>query len=73
MRTPRSSARPTARSSALEHNLARLADDHARARSFAAALADSPRVSVDLPGVETNIVLARISGATSRPRRWSTN
>jgi threonine aldolase len=47
---------------ALEHNLARLADDHARARSFAAALADSPRVAVDLEGVETNIVLARVRG-----------
>jgi threonine aldolase len=45
---------------ALEHNLARLADDHARARSFAAALAGCPRVSVDVPGVETNIVLARL-------------
>jgi threonine aldolase len=45
---------------ALEHNLARLADDHARARAFAAALADSPRVSVDIAGVETNIVLARL-------------
>ena len=45
---------------ALEHNLDRLADDHARAREFAAALADSPRVSVDLAGVETNIVLAHL-------------
>ena len=45
---------------ALEHNLARLADDHARARRLAVALADSGRVSVDLPSVETNIVLARL-------------
>jgi threonine aldolase len=45
---------------ALEHNLHRLADDHVRARRLAAALADSPRVSVDLPAVETNIVLARL-------------
>jgi threonine aldolase len=45
---------------ALEHNLARLADDHARARRLATALAGSGRVSVDLPSVETNIVLARL-------------
>ena len=45
---------------ALEHNLARLADDHARARRLAMALAGSGRVSVDLPSVETNIVLARL-------------
>src|SRR6185295_2483629 len=31
-----------------------------RARSLAVALADSGRVSVDLPSVETNIVLARL-------------
>ena len=46
---------------ALEHNLARLADDHSRARSLAAAMAACPRVSVDLGAVETNIVLARLS------------
>jgi threonine aldolase len=45
---------------ALEYNLPRLADDHARARRLAVALADSGRVSVDLPSVETNIVLARL-------------
>jgi threonine aldolase len=45
---------------ALEHNLARLADDHARARSLAEALADCPRVAVDLDSVETNIVLAAL-------------
>jgi threonine aldolase len=45
---------------ALEHHMARLADDHARARALAAALADCARVSVDVPAVETNIVLARL-------------
>jgi threonine aldolase len=45
---------------ALEHNLARLADDHARARALAVTLARCPRVSVDVPAVETNIVLARL-------------
>ena len=43
---------------ALEHHRARLSDDHANARRFAEALvaANDPRVSVDLPSVETNIV-----------------
>ena len=45
---------------ALEHHVERLADDHVRARALAAALADCPRVSVDLAAVETNIVLARL-------------
>ena len=45
---------------ALEHHVERLADDHARARALATALADCPRVSVDLDAVETNIVLARL-------------
>ena len=46
---------------ALEHQLARLADDHARARALAAALSECPRVSVDLESVESNIVLARVA------------
>jgi threonine aldolase len=45
---------------ALEHNLERLADDHARARTLAAALERTARVTVDVPGVQTNIVLARL-------------
>ena len=44
----------------LEHHVARLADDHARARALAGVLADCPRVSVDVAAVETNIVLARL-------------
>ncbi len=40
---------------ALEHHVARLADDHARARTLAEALADA-RVPVDLEQVETNFV-----------------
>ena len=48
---------------ALENHLARLAEDHARARALAAVLADCPRVSVDLATVETNIVLARVRRA----------
>jgi len=42
---------------ALTHNVARLADDHARARRLAEAVADVGTGLVDLPTVETNIVL----------------
>jgi threonine aldolase len=45
---------------ALDNNVARLADDHARARTIAVALNGTPRVSVELDAVETNIVLARV-------------
>jgi threonine aldolase len=45
---------------ALDHNVDRLAEDHARARALAVALNDTARVSVDLDAVETNIVLARL-------------
>jgi threonine aldolase len=40
---------------ALDHHVARLAEDHARARRLAEALADA-RVPVDLDQVETNFV-----------------
>jgi len=43
---------------ALDRNLARLADDHARARRLAEGLAAIPGVEVDLPAVETNMVFA---------------
>ena len=42
---------------ALDHNLARLADDHANARRVAARLATSPRIQIDLATVQTNIVI----------------
>ena len=42
---------------ALDHQLARLADDHAGARAFAAAVAERAPAAVDLAGVETNIVI----------------
>jgi threonine aldolase len=41
---------------ALEHNVDRLADDHANARRLAEALAEMPSVSIDLDTVETNIL-----------------
>jgi threonine aldolase len=42
---------------ALEHNVARLADDHANARRLAAALAGAPHLAVDAGAIETNIVM----------------
>jgi threonine aldolase len=43
---------------ALDHHLARLADDHAAARAFAEAVAERAPKAVDLHSVETNIVVA---------------
>jgi threonine aldolase len=45
---------------ALDNNIDRLAEDHARARALATALTDCPRVSVDPATVETNIVRAEL-------------
>jgi len=42
----------------LDHNLARLADDHATARKFAAIVAEAPGVRVTSP--ETNIVMVTV-------------
>jgi threonine aldolase len=42
---------------ALEHHMARLADDHANARLIAARLAASPRVVIDPASVQTNILV----------------
>lgn len=42
---------------ALDHNVARLADDHAAARVFAASVGDRAPDAVDLNAVETNIVV----------------
>jgi len=41
---------------ALEHNVARLADDHRRARALAETLAQLPGVTIDLETVQTNMV-----------------
>lgn len=43
---------------ALEHNVERLAEDHAHARRLAAGLAELPGVTVDASRVETNMVFA---------------
>jgi threonine aldolase len=42
---------------ALEHNVARLADDHANARRFAEPLARTPGIVLDAAAVVTNIVI----------------
>ena len=46
---------------ALDHHLARLADDHANARLIAQRLATSPRVTLDLATVQTNIVVFHLA------------
>jgi len=46
---------------ALEHNIQRMTDDHARARRLAEALAELPGLSVDLETVETNMLFVELS------------
>jgi threonine aldolase len=46
---------------ALEHNVARLAEDHANARAIAQVLADAAPGSVKPDQVETNIVVADLA------------
>jgi threonine aldolase len=49
---------------ALDHNVARLADDHARAKRLAIDLADAGPGLVDAERVETNIVPLDLSATT---------
>ncbi len=42
---------------ALEHNLARLADDHRRAKRLAQALSELPGIMLDPARVQTNIII----------------
>jgi threonine aldolase len=48
---------------ALEHNVERLADDHARARRAAEAMAEAAPAAVDVGAVETNIVIVDVAAA----------
>ncbi len=48
---------------ALEHNVERLADDHARARRAAEAMAEAVPAAVDVGAVETNIVIVDVAAA----------
>jgi threonine aldolase len=45
---------------ALEHNRARLAEDHANARALAEAMANMRGLKVDVAAVETNLVFAEV-------------
>ncbi len=49
---------------AIEHNIDRLAQDHANAKRLAGALADMPGISIDPGTVETNIVYFDVHEAT---------
>ncbi len=48
---------------ALEHNIDRLAEDHANAKRLATAIAGMPAVSIDPATVETNIVYFEVDDA----------
>ena len=48
---------------ALDHHVERLAEDHANARRLAEGLAELPGVEIDLPRVETNIVVFGVPDA----------
>jgi len=48
---------------ALEHNVERLGEDHARARRLAEGLAELPGIELDPALVETNIVVFRVADA----------
>jgi threonine aldolase len=45
---------------ALDHHIDRLADDHAKARRFAERLAEVDGISLDLEGVQTNMVFFEV-------------
>jgi len=51
---------------AFEHNLARLADDHANARLIATGIADHPGLEIDPEHVETNILYVRVKAGRQR-------
>ena len=51
---------------ALDHNVERLAEDHANARFLAEGLAELPGVAVDPAKVETNIVIFEVEDAPAR-------
>jgi threonine aldolase len=45
---------------ALDHHLARMSDDHARARALAVGLAAMPSLAVDVPSVHTNLLFFHV-------------
>ena len=52
---------------ALEHNVARLKEDHDRAQRLARILCNIPTVSLDPAHVETNIIIFEVHGARRTP------
>jgi len=52
---------------ALRDNVSRLADDHARARRLAEAVAVVPGLRLDPAGVETNMVIAEVDPLDALP------
>ncbi len=54
---------------ALEHNLARLPEDHANAKRLAEGLSEMPRVSVDVSRVQSNLVFFAVQGMTGPEAR----
>jgi threonine aldolase len=48
---------------ALDHNVERLAEDHANARDFGARLAALPGIRLDTENIETNLVFFDVGGA----------
>jgi threonine aldolase len=54
---------------ALEHNVERLAEDHARARRLADGLAEVPGIEIDPQHVETNIVVFSVADSDEFCRR----
>lgn len=53
---------------ALDHHRERLADDHRRARTLAASLAQLPELSIDPASVETNILVVAVNAGS--PSEW---
>jgi threonine aldolase len=49
---------------ALEHNIERLAEDHANAKRLAAGIGQLPGVSIDVSAVETNILYVDVAEST---------
>lgn len=56
---------------ALDHNIERLAEDHARARAFATTVGAVPGVAVDMATVQTNIVIVDVTGTGQNAAHWA--
>ena len=54
---------------ALDHNVGRLAEDHANARLLAEGLSGLPGIEIDPEAVETNIVIFGVAGAPALAER----